>query len=78
MTDQTENVQFVSTCITTVIILSKEDFLNTIQKYSNDFEIYCKIKHQAKNLGQNSVLDSKCETCGLFTHSCNKCPQVNY
>ncbi|EGR29530.1 hypothetical protein IMG5_154180 [Ichthyophthirius multifiliis] len=78
LTDQNEDIQYISTCISTLVMLSKNDFLQVLQKYEQDNEMYFKIKDQVKNLGMFSKLDSKCEICGQFTHCYNQCPQVNF
>lgn len=75
--DEISEVSFISTCVTTIVFLDKNDFLEIIKSFPKDYEIYCKLRDQAKNLDFLSILDSKCETCEQFTHDFNSCPQVN-
>ncbi|KAL4501614.1 hypothetical protein ABPG72_018665 [Tetrahymena utriculariae] len=76
MIDETPNVSFVSTCLSSIVYLDKKDFLEVIKNFSVDYERYCKLRDGSK-FSNFFNLDSKCETCNLFTHSFNNCPQVN-
>lgn len=75
--DEISHNSFISTCVSTIVFLDKKDFTQIIRSFTKDFEIYCKLRDQAKNLDFLSILDSKCETCEQFTHDFNTCPQVN-
>lgn len=76
MIDETPNISFVSTCLSTIVYLDKKDFLEVIKNFPVDYERYCKLRDGSKNSNIFN-LDSKCETCDLYTHSFNNCLQVN-
>lgn len=44
MMDETANISFESTCISTLVYLDKKDFLEVIRNFPRDYEIYCKVR----------------------------------
>ncbi|EAS06232.2 cation channel family protein (macronuclear) [Tetrahymena thermophila SB210] len=76
MIDESPNISFVSTCLSSIVYLDKKDFLEVIKNFPVDYERYCKLRDGSK-FSNFFNLDSKCETCNLFTHCFNNCPQVN-
>ncbi|CAD8109319.1 unnamed protein product [Paramecium sonneborni] len=61
-----------------LLILSKQDFLETLKDFPEDFQKYCQLRDQLTlNLDQELIKEGQfCPVCNKIDHQLNKCPQV--
>ncbi|CAD8103191.1 unnamed protein product [Paramecium sonneborni] len=69
---------FKSIGYTSLLILSKSDFIKTLKDYPDDFQKYCQLKENLNLSYMPPILENGqfCPACQNFRHSLNRCTQV--
>lgn len=58
--------------------MKREDFIRILQENKDDYEQFSMIKDQMIFSGKSPDFQSKCLTCGLFSHDFMKCGLFHY
>lgn len=74
---QTRGVSAQSSDFTSLLYIKREDFLNTLKKFPNDYERYCKIKDQILLDNNYMAINVKCGACQKGDHLVANCPSIH-
>ena len=61
-----------------LLFIKREKFLETLDDFPHDKEMFCMIKDRIVNYQEYEILDLKCAVCQESDHLLEKCPQVRY
>ncbi|KAL4485761.1 hypothetical protein ABPG72_012301 [Tetrahymena utriculariae] len=65
-------------CVTSVAYLNQSDFLETLDKFELDKEVYHQIKDQINIYKNYSNIDLKCPICSEYRHRMHECNSINF
>ncbi|CAD8116581.1 unnamed protein product [Paramecium sonneborni] len=78
LTQTSEYEIFKAQSYVSLLILSKQDFLETLQDFPDDFQKYCQLRdlYQLENESCQIQFGSFCPACYKFDHSLRNCSQI--
>ena len=53
---------------TTLLKVGRQDFLNILKQYPEDYEVFCNIKDSLLLNNEFTVIGLKCQNCNEVTH----------
>ncbi|KAL4466103.1 hypothetical protein ABPG74_004340 [Tetrahymena malaccensis] len=65
-------------CVTSVAYLNYSDFIETLDKFQLDREVYFQIKDQINIYKNYSNIDLKCPICSEYRHRMHECNSINF
>ncbi|EDK32040.2 cyclic nucleotide-binding domain protein (macronuclear) [Tetrahymena thermophila SB210] len=65
-------------CVTSVAYLNYTDFIETLDKFELDKEVYYQIKDQINIYKNYSNIDLKCPICSEYRHKTHECNSINF
>ena len=77
-TGQYRRVSAQSKDFSSLLCISREDFLNTLKKFPQDYERYCKIRDEILLQNNYMPLNMKCMACKQYDHLAVNCPLLHY
>ncbi|KAL4462758.1 hypothetical protein ABPG72_015013 [Tetrahymena utriculariae] len=64
--------------VTSLIFITRDDFIDVIRKHSKDYEKFCMLRDNIQVNHISRGLGTKCHLCGSFNHSFQSCHLVRY
>lgn len=61
-----------------MIFIKREDFLNILQKFPEDYEKYCLIRDQISTEKNFNSINASCYSCKAFDHLIKDCPLFHF
>ena len=75
---QKRSVSARSKDFTSLICIKRDDFLNVLRQFPQDYDRYCKIKDQLLNENYNMAINLSCMACKQYDHLVINCPYIHY
>ncbi|CAK56642.1 unnamed protein product (macronuclear) [Paramecium tetraurelia] len=76
LTGQQSKLQLQSQSFVKLLVLTRSDFINTLQDNPQDFESFCKMKDEIMMHLRDS--NTKCKSCSCYGHDIQNCPIVHF
>ncbi|CAD8193663.1 unnamed protein product [Paramecium pentaurelia] len=61
-----------------VYAITRADFLETLKKFPEDFEMYCQIRDKLLFTKEYNLVEQQCYTCNNSDHYADQCPKTHY
>ena len=75
---QKRSVTANSKDFTSIVCIKRDDFLNVLKQFPQDYERYCQIRDQLSNEHYYMAVNLKCMACNEFNHLAYNCPLMHY
>ncbi|EGR30305.1 cation channel family protein, putative [Ichthyophthirius multifiliis] len=77
-TGNTRKLSIRSLDFTTLLSIKRQDFLNLLKDFPEDYEQFVFIKDQLQLNGNFKQIGTRCYSCRDFKHMCDNCPFIHY
>ena len=75
--DQERKFNVRSMDFTTLLKISRKDFVTLLKEFPTDYEIYCDIKDNVIQNSRLEIIDMSCYVCGSTRHYIDVCPFIH-
>ncbi|CAD8116941.1 unnamed protein product [Paramecium sonneborni] len=73
-----QNKKLKSVGFTKLLVLSRNDFIQELKDFPNDYEKFCHIKDDLIYNYRSSYIHKQCESCLSSEHEINNCPMLHF
>ncbi|EAR83225.2 cation channel family protein (macronuclear) [Tetrahymena thermophila SB210] len=63
---------------TQFLIIDKQDFIESLKNFENDYESFCEIRDNINLQHKNSALCIRCESCSQYGHTFQGCSMIKF
>ncbi|KAL4484099.1 hypothetical protein ABPG73_009297 [Tetrahymena malaccensis] len=61
-----------------LLVIRRQDFIQLLQEYPDDYEKFCMIKDSILQYNDTSIIKSGCYACKSSTHLISECPYIHF